>query len=468
MTFLCSPHLQKTPINPFVSLQMMSGEPYISQPMAPGHLLMPTHPTNLLISQQMTFQPQMQPTSSTIWPSQQPSSFLPPQATGIAQSHQLITATLQPQTSIVPLQPQATGLNPFRQSSMFPQATGIDVLNMSGSGVHTSELQRIQGHLPLMASTDNTPTSFGSSTSPLSLSLVPSWDRSTSTIPARPASTPLAWRVSSSQQYPISPPAAQPLKPHLTGSRNPFGPSAQAPPPVPKPPTLMELALGNHADPRSDHLIGTITSGSSDWRESRMASVASSFLSTNKESHVGGDQTKSTEAPPMSPLAPNTPSPLSSSQHPSTLSPTLKPQTTGFAGLKTFQPTSSFGTMLLESLPPVSGSSTAAQSGDGMLRTSSAVVNVTPGFANGVSNASLQLGTTSPTINPFRLSTLTSPTGEVGRLGDLKPQPMSPPVYAGISMGFPPMSTSLSLGTNRLGGAGASPDTPQNQHGQLI
>ena len=40
------------------------------------------------------------------------------------------------------------------------------------------------------------------------------------------------------------------------------------------------------------------------------------------------------------------------------LSPPLKPQMTGFSGLKPFKPTSSFGASLLESLPPLAGSNT--------------------------------------------------------------------------------------------------------------
>src|SRR5258708_23484240 len=57
-------------------------------------------------------------------------------------------------------------------------------------------------------------------------------------VPARPASTPLTHRKASS-------PPPQPLKSHQTGSRNPFGvPKAPSPPPLPRAPTLFELASG--------------------------------------------------------------------------------------------------------------------------------------------------------------------------------------------------------------------------------
>jgi hypothetical protein len=74
-----------------------------------------------------------------------------------------------------------------------------------------------------------------------------------------------------------------------------------------------------------------------------------------------------------------------------TISPTLKPQTTGFGGMKAFKPTSSFGAALLESLPSIPGSvpntpaaSPSSASANGTATTNGFVaLNANPASPNG-------------------------------------------------------------------------------------
>lgn len=200
-----------------------------------------------------------------------------------------------------------------------------------------------------------------------------------SNLPARPSSTPLASPGQTSSS--TFPPKAQPVQTHQTGSRNPFGPITKTPPPVPKAPTLMELAMGLHdttssstpgqlqpSSPQSASATNTFSFNSSALNPgpTDMSSVASSF-SFGKVNGTSG-------APSHTAELSQTSSPTGSTVHSlfsSTLStqPTgatsassgtshfatgmVKSHTTGFSGLRPFKPTSSFGAALLESLPPI-------------------------------------------------------------------------------------------------------------------
>ncbi|KAH9967533.1 ANTH domain-containing protein [Russula dissimulans] len=189
-------------------------------------------------------------------------------------------------------------------------------------------------------------------------------------VPARPASTPLA---------PVKPafPPPQPLKPHQTGSRNPFGaPKAPSPPPLPRAPTLFELANGV-AQPQQQSDSGVLVKPQpTGFPTTTFSSVASSFITggaqapqstTSPFTSLGSSSTTTALSPSLtetattgstfstslfsSPGGQSTGSTVLSSQ------PTGAPfrsQTTGFGGgVKAFKPTSSFGASLLEALPPI-------------------------------------------------------------------------------------------------------------------
>lgn len=211
----------------------------------------------------------------------------------------------------------------------------------------------------------------------------------------RPASTPITSQPSISQTL-------TPVKTHQTGSRNPFGrPNSPPPPPVPKGPTLFELANpafsqfsnpninGQASPPQSSpnqsgaQLNPTLTGGGG-----LISSIASSFA-TGGNSSSSGSTTTGTPAPASSvtggstwPLSAQTTSSTSnwsdsfsnfsssgrSAATTNATSPSIAPlqaQPTGFGGstIKPFKPSSSFGATLLESLPsiPSQPSTPAAQ-----------------------------------------------------------------------------------------------------------
>jgi phosphatidylinositol-binding clathrin assembly protein len=322
-----------------------TGQPFAAQPTGQPFAAQPTGfqfpPT---IPQQIPPQPNMfnaQP------PQQQPfSSFLQQQATGIPRS-----APVQSQPTL--LQPQATGgPNPFRQSMMFPLATGMVNTGMNNSrpGVNPGQFQPLQGIV-----TDTTP-SFASPMSSSAFSSPPySGQFTTGKAIVRPASTPLTSpsRNPSFQQSPTM----SPVRTHQTGSRNPFGPSpADLIPPVPKPPTLMELAAGlgpasnlNNGNPFGQQQLKAAEpfAGGGQGGGGVMAGVASSFLFTSNNK---GDNQPSLDLGGT---------PAGVGAMPTGNAPTIGPssplqaQSTGFTGMKTFKPTSSFGAKLVESLPPL-------------------------------------------------------------------------------------------------------------------
>ncbi|KAI0782673.1 ANTH domain-containing protein [Abortiporus biennis] len=415
---------QQATYNPFALQQqpMMTGAPF-GQPQVPLQL-QPTgfvqqSPTNPFGMQQQQVQ--------------QFNAFLQPQATGF-------------------LQPQATGAaNPFRQSTLFPQATGMQAFAIppqqqpstnpfptSASSPFPIQAQSSNPFPPQSSSTNPFPTAQSQSTNPFPAFQQQSTSQPPnlfSSIPANgPSNSPFGTAPTfsnvQSSQVPIAQPTAstpstfstparpqsaphkpfgstsdiQPVKTHQTGSRNPFGVPVEAPPPVPKIPTLMELAMGmqssNISSPSQTQtqvqptltsnptgfgsfslggLNGTNQTGSNPssgtgaTSGSIMSSIASSFTSPNDKgptrsatmplssSPTGATATStatgSTAFTPslfssISPQATSTTS-TSFSQPSINVSSPLQPQQTGFSGMKAFKPSSSFGAALLESLPPI-------------------------------------------------------------------------------------------------------------------
>ncbi|KAM5544240.1 hypothetical protein V8D89_001900 [Ganoderma adspersum] len=401
--------------NPFHQQQMMTGAMLGAQ--AFGQPQMQAQPTGFLMPQQTAMpmggtnpfglQPQVQQQ-----PQQQFQPFLAPQQTSF-------------------LQPQMTGANPFRQSTLFPQTTGMPFGGQNvGAPQSTNPFPQqspSSPQNPMQPSSPFQPQSSQASPAiqpqPTAQPLFPftnsfangaqppasagptfaqpfaqsAASMSAQSVPPRSATAPLVGPGPSA-----SPPPMQPVKSHQTGSRNPFGQVVTAPPPVPKPPTLMELAMGQ-APPQQQQQqpmqtgafpgfggFGAQQNGSSSPRangvgangSSIMASVATSFAFDSSKP-TGATQNPSTGG--FSPLASQ---PTSSTTSGSTFSdslfsslstqPTgataltnstgapsisissaggasapLQRQQTGFGGIKPFKPSSSFGAALLESLPPI-------------------------------------------------------------------------------------------------------------------
>ena len=338
----------------------------------PQPTAVPQQPTGFIVPQQTAvprqpnafgnFQPQQQPTHRPF------SSYLVSHTTGFPQLQSPQTSGfLQPQQTF--LQPQATGSNPFRQSMLVPQSTGMALfVTNQGQSVPNGQssapvsLPGISGfsspfpNMPLPAPT-------------------PSIGVSSDNTPARPSSTPLTSYKAPSQPLQL-------VKSHQTGTKNPFGPITTTPPPVPKALTLLELKTGMAANgnnftsqnqqsaeqPLPQQQTGAfkkfsfsnsaLSPGATD-----ISSVASSFAfnnpkpvgstisdksSSNNSGFMGSQQTGTTTtgsafSDPR--LSQSNTSPTMSGEPPVTS------QITGFGGLKPFIPSSSFGASLMESLP---------------------------------------------------------------------------------------------------------------------
>jgi hypothetical protein len=178
------------------------------------------------------------------------------------------------------------------------------------------------------------------------------------------------------------------------------------------------------------------------------------------------------------------------SSAPSTsMSPALKPQATGFSGLKAFKPSSSFGTSLLESLPPVSmpssstpGSAssnspvaaTPTTSASGGLQSFGAVTSGLisqptgmnapfGGFGGGSSLGTGLRPQMTGGVNPFRASMFTSATGNPmnGSTGGFPSSTSSPSAFGAgnFSAGLPSNGTPFGTGTF---GSGFNPNGVQD------
>ncbi|KAF9466040.1 ANTH domain-containing protein [Collybia nuda] len=386
---------QQSNSNPFAQMQMMTGQPFMVPPQQVGFLhpqqttfqIPPSNPFGL-VPQQTGHRP-----FSTFLPSQQNQQT--PQQTGF-------------------LQPQTTGANPFRQSMMFPQTTGMALFAANGTGgmkvqqtgqgtVGPGGPSGFTGSAPLTST--GMAFSATSIVSPFAQAPNPG-SNTTSNLPTRPSSTPLT----SINSVPNGnfPPAAQPVKTHQTGTKNPFGPIATAPPPVPRQLTLMELGMGvgegtdqsgrqqpqnqQPSQPPQTNPSGFgFNSSSLNAGPTDISGVASSFAfnksnaNANSNLNSGYHPDSSGFSPSSSLIAQSTTttttgSAFSDSFFSSSLSsqPTgtttasslpsapgpIKHHLTGFAGLKPFKPTSSFGASLIESLPAIPASSpTSARNG---------------------------------------------------------------------------------------------------------
>ncbi|KAJ3801263.1 ANTH domain-containing protein [Lentinula aff. detonsa] len=441
---------QQGAANPFVQMGMA---PQFAQPQ------MQAQPTGFIAPQQTSFQPAPNPFGMMQQQQSQPPSHLrlQPQATGHRPFSSFVpqqaTGMLTQQSGF--LQPQATGANPFRQSMLMPQTTGMAMFGVGGMQ-QQQEPQLFQQQQPQSSPFGNaggTPNGFspmsglssaqslssiGSSafsSSSMSAGIFPQQTSpSPMNVPPRPASTPLTAFGSTQSSSAMSPPPAQPVKTHQTGTKNPFGPISTPPPPVPKHPTLMELAMGiggqNGNSTGGQQQQQQTTQGSAPQLPSPtgfgsfsfnlsalnpgasdMSSVASSFSTRKPENNVQLGQSSPTPSGSVNFLnsqntsTTTTGSTFSDSFFSSSLStqPTgatnqssapsisfspaapLRSQTTGFNGLKAFKPSSSFGASLLESLPPIPGSSPATPAVTGTPSTSSSSGNLSgTGLSNGI------------------------------------------------------------------------------------
>lgn len=371
------------------------------------------------------------------------------------------------------LQPQATGVNPFRQSMISPQTTGMALFGIGNNPAMVTGAPPFQLN-PFPTSHNQQPlqpmttgfghTLFNQSQPPQQLpqpqqmqqqfqplpNFAPfgsaSQPQSNANVPPRPASTPLTSFGSTTKS--TSPP---PLKPHMTGTKNPFGPVITPAPPLPRQPTMAELARGNamvgstapvtSAQPQQSTQGGGMASGSPNGFNfansalnpggTDMGSIASSFAFSGNKS-----PTASSPAGPSPTLGASLFAGSSGFSQPFTVTATaslptgagngaatqLKPQMTGFAGIKPFKPTSSFGAALMDSLPPVPGSPENTASSGPANPSSSGTSTVgfsefgafnkhQPTGAVNTTNGHAGSGNTTNSFNPIRNTTLPSSTG---------------------------------------------------------
>ncbi|PBK99611.1 ANTH-domain-containing protein [Armillaria gallica] len=461
---------QQATVNPFVQRQM-TGHPFMQAPqqmqLQPTGFSMGGPAPNPFGLAAPTPRLQLQPTGHRPF-----SSFLPQQPTG---QPQLSPQFQQPQGF---LQPQPTGANPFRQSMLVPQTTGMALFGVGGSGglqpqqtsapfmnanpMTNAPQNQGQGAFGGLPSMNSQPFSTSSFTSPAPQT---SAFQGHANVPARPASTPLTSFGPSSSSSSTSPPVAQPIKTHQTGTRNPFGRVATPPPPVPKQPTLMELAMGihtngnamNQAQPQftpSSPPVHSQPNGQNNFSfgnsslnpgATDISSVASSFafkpagsdekpasssafLNSQNTSTTTAGSTFSDSLWPSSLSSQPTGATNASSSPSISLTPSLKSQATGFPGLKPFKPSSSFGASLLESLPPIpqSAPTTPAATGNGTSTSSGPSASQQTGsfpFNTGFgAMGSLPSGQNQNNVNlgtqPSGMGALNSqPTGAFGAMG---------------------------------------------------
>ncbi|KZV91520.1 ANTH-domain-containing protein [Exidia glandulosa HHB12029] len=303
----------------------------------------------------------MQPTGMSPFPQQQQSPSPFAMQTNPFPTQQTGAPFLQPQQTAVPsflnsapqqmqmqmpqqtgmLQPQQTGANPFRQSMLLPQMTGPASFSLSAFG----------GAAPASA------TPAGAS----SMASGAPWQTSSpANVPARPASTPLT-----STTGPGTTVSAGGIITHATGSRNPFGAPIQPAPPVPKAPTLQQLATGAFPRASTPPNTNSFSLQNHATGAGAISSVASSFSRSGRPTSPTSPSRLSFASglPPVPETSAITNSlaglSFGSSSGGSGSPSALQSQPTGFSGLKPFKPTSSFGASLVDSLPPVSSPSSA-------------------------------------------------------------------------------------------------------------
>ncbi|TCD65050.1 hypothetical protein EIP91_003288 [Steccherinum ochraceum] len=548
-------------------------------------------PTSNYFQQQATYNPFSQQPQMTGVPFGQPQMQM--QATGMFQPQQTNPFGLQqpqPQQQFGGnflqaqpsgfLQAQTTGApNPFRQSMLMPNATGMPSFGGVGAGMQQGQptgaptnpfplqaqqtsnpfpmqqpqnafgqssfppaptqasnpfpqAQGQQGSSPFGGAQSSSPTSqpnfFGSGTSSSPSSGTPftiptaqpastfgsTPNFAASQAPPRPASAPLRANTTGD--------ALQPVKSHQTGSRNPFGVPVAPAPPVPKVPTLMELAMGvgtngagsadaNGHSQGSSQLNGLSASPTgfnpnANGQSSTMSSIASGFSFGNDATKqtaprsntlplTGFDTgaTSSTTTFSSSVFSALSPQTTAASSSPGGTAPSisvssagsapLQPQTTGFGGIKAFKPSSSFGAALLESLPTIpqspNESPNLSATNSGTTPSGTPGLNGSgPGLGSGSASPSFQSGLTTGVglrpqatglggpANPFRASMFNTQGGA------------PPPAFGGLggsAFGGAGSASLPALGTN-LGGAfggsafssGQQQQQQAQQNGSLI
>ncbi|KAH7335185.1 ANTH domain-containing protein [Rhizoctonia solani] len=442
---------------------------------------------------------------------------LQPQSTAMPfiQPQQTAAPFLQPQDTARPfqpqqqqpapfLQPQMTGSNPFRQTILLPQSTGMPTNPFPSNPFPSNPFPSN----PATPSAQLTGTGTGIT---------------------RPASTPIGGTERT----------IAPLVPQATGSRNPFGPVAPAPPPpVPKLPTLAELQSGmfsggtgqnaNGAGAGSNQPFGASTGqnqpfgsgvfGQTNGSESQqsqtgsnvfdMSSIASSFAFGNN------DATPKPEIKPLDPQATatssfsgssmfsaqptgssfssisTTPFGSSSTTSPfnlgstspfnssstslfgassgSTTTPSLVPQVTGFGGsnVKPFKPTSSFGAELMDNFPGAKTDSPSLSFGSSFGSGLSSQATGLGSQSTGLSSQSTGLGSqpTGLSSQPTGLSFQSTGFGTSAFGGGLSSQPtgafgggLQPQATGGANPFRASMFNSLGNGPTSTPGTGSNP-----------
>jgi len=396
--------------NPFS--QMLTGQPITGQMMA--------QPTGFVMPQHTAMPNAANPFSL---PGQQPTT-----------GHRPFTTYLTAADQQNFLQPQTTGINPFRQSMLIPQTTGMALFGVGGApGVSqqsssnpspTANQSMAPGFGQSLFNTASPsfqqqqqqmqtlpfqplPASASALPSNLTLSTI-SQVQSNTNVPPRSASTPLTTLAKSNTPL---------LRPQMTGTRNPFGPVITPAPPVPKHPTMAEIGCGLNTAPvgsqqqqqQPTQINGAgstnANAGGFNYANSAlspggtdMGSVASSFVfatskhnstlplsanpvagSTFSDPATGGTSFSGLVGQPAtvsssSVIAATSSLPTGVGNGTSGTG-TLKPQITGFAGLKPFKPSSSFGVTLLDSLPPLPNALNPPPTTGASTSTSGAVVN---------------------------------------------------------------------------------------------
>ncbi|KAH7885870.1 ANTH domain-containing protein [Phlebopus sp. FC_14] len=419
---------QQAAHNPFVQRQMTDSFPDQSFGV-PGQVQMQS--TRFPFPQSQSLQPPQQLQSHAGQPSH--SSHFGIQLSQQAPQHRPFSAFLLPQvTGVSPapavFQPQVTGANPFRQSLLLPQTTGMAAFNGGGVNLFASSSQLPGGQSTQLFQVpsasqpvERQPVGQPSPQQPLqpNTPFAQTGVHMSSDVPARPASTPLG-SFGPTQMSSSSPPIAQPVKSHQTGSRNPFGVPVAPEPPLPKQPTLAQLSMGfsklgvDASSTQQPQPTGAFHDPAQSLSppESSISTLASSFVLSKKtednsfgafsqnpnglgsfalhpqstSTTTSGSATSDSLFSSFSPLTSQSTGATVTSTAPSvSLSSTrpLQPQMTGLSGLKPFKPTSSFGTSLLESLPPIPQSGTASPDTTSALTTGNLSTPPAPTNLNG-------------------------------------------------------------------------------------